>query len=134
MEEDQKVLEEFIELDRKIRQNKVESDYDEFCERRCIAIENLLKAYKELKAELEKKDKEIDILKTNNEIMQGELDRIGIDTLKLEKGMSTDDVIEEIKKKEKIINLMAEQLTTDIHSKEWVIDYYEKEVEKGKEE
>ena len=48
MEEDQKVLEEFIELDRKIRQNKVESDYDEFCERRCIAIENLLKAYKEL--------------------------------------------------------------------------------------
>lgn len=86
--------------------------------------------YKSIVAELEKKDKEIDILKTNNEIMQGELDRIGIDTLKLEKGMSTDDVIEEIKKKDKIINLMAEQLTTDIHSKEWVIDYYEREVEK----
>ena len=48
MEEDIKILEEFIELDRKIRKNKVESDYDEFCERRCIAIENLLKAYKEL--------------------------------------------------------------------------------------
>ena len=36
----------------------------------------------------------------------------------------------ELEKKSKIINLMAEQLTTDIHSKEWVIDYYEREVEK----
>lgn len=66
------------------------------------------KEFATLNKRIEKKDKEIDILKTNNEIMQGELDRIGIDTLKLEKGMSTDDVIEEIKKKDKTINLMAE--------------------------
>lgn len=39
-------------------------------------------------------------------------------------------VLAELEKKDKIINLMAEQLTTDIHSKEWVIDYYEREVEK----
>ena len=36
---------------------------------------------------------------------------------------------EEIKKKNKIIDLMAEQLTTPIHSKEWVIEYYTKKVE-----
>lgn len=29
-----------------------------------------------------------------------------------------------------IIDKMAEQLTTPIHSKEWVIEYYRKEVEK----
>lgn len=50
---------------------------------------------------------ELDIYKTNNEILHGELDRIGIDTLKLEEGMSTDDVIEEIKKKDKVIDEMA---------------------------
>lgn len=37
---------------------------------------------------------------------------------------------EEIKKKNKIIDLMAEQLTTPIHSKEWVIAYYTKEANK----
>lgn len=39
-------------------------------------------------------------------------------------------VLAELEKQSKIINLMAERLTTDIHSKEWVIDYYEREVEK----
>lgn len=38
--------------------------------------------------------------------------------------------IEELEKKDKIIELMAEQLTTPIHSKEWVIDFYKREVEK----
>lgn len=37
--------------------------------------------------------------------------------------------IEEIEKKDKVINLMAEQLTTPIHSKEWVKNYYEREIE-----
>lgn len=36
---------------------------------------------------------------------------------------------EDIIKKDKIIALMAEQLTTPIHSKEWVIEYYTKKVE-----
>ena len=39
------------------------------------------------------------------------------------------DYINEIKKKDKIISLMAERLTTPIHSKEWVIDYYKRKVE-----
>ena len=36
---------------------------------------------------------------------------------------------EEIEKKDKIIDEMAKQLTTPIHSKEWVIEYYTKKVE-----
>lgn len=35
----------------------------------------------------------------------------------------------ELEKKDKIINLMAERLTTPINSKEWVIDYYKRKVE-----
>lgn len=45
-----------------------------------------------------------------------------------------DEVKGEAVKLYKMIDLMAEQLTTPIHSKEWVINYYKKEIEKGKEE
>ena len=38
---------------------------------------------------------------------------------------------EHLKKKDKIIDLMAEELTTSIHSKEWVKDYYERKSENG---
>ena len=31
-----------IDLDRSMRDNKVESDYDEFCENECMAIETLI--------------------------------------------------------------------------------------------
>lgn len=37
----------------------------------------------------------------------------------------------EIENKDKIIDLMSEQLTTPIHSKEWVKEYYERKVENG---
>ena len=47
---------------------------------------------------------------------------------------SIENVLLELEKKDKIIDLMAEQLTTPVHSKEWVINYYKKEIEKGKEE
>ena len=47
---------------------------------------------------IQTQQEEIERLKCNNEILQGELDRIGIKTLKLEKGSSTDDVIAEIEK------------------------------------
>ena len=40
------------------------------------------------------------------------------------------DYAEEVEKKDLIINKMAEQLTTPIHSKEWIIDYYKREIEK----
>lgn len=39
---------------------------------------------------------------------------------------------EELDKKENTINLMAEQLTTPVHSKKWVIDYFTNKVEEDK--
>lgn len=41
-------------------------------------------------------------------------------------------VLSELEKKDKIINLMAEQLTTPVHSKKWVIDYFTNKVEEDK--
>ena len=38
------------------------------------------------------------------------------------------DLLDTVKKQEKIIDLMSERLTTPIHSKEWVKRYYEEEV------
>ena len=38
-------------------------------------------------------------------------------------------VLNIIEKQNNIINKMAEQLTTPIHSKEWVIEYYTKKAE-----
>ena len=58
---------------------------------------------------------EIERLTTNNEILQGELDRIGVKTLKLEVGSSTDDIIAEIEKKDKIIGDMRERIDELIH-------------------
>ena len=79
-----------------------------------IAIDTVL-------AELEKKDKLIEYWKNGFE-RELEANRSNIIEI-----VEQDSII---RKKDKIINLMAEQLTTDIHSKEWVIDYYEREVEK----
>lgn len=58
IEEDIKILQEFTELDRKLRNYKVESDYDNFCARRCVLIDHILTEREEDKkriAELEAK-------------------------------------------------------------------------------
>lgn len=39
------------------------------------------------------------------------------------------DLLDTVKKQDKIIDLMSERLITPIHSKEWVKRYYEEEVE-----
>lgn len=41
-------------------------------------------------------------------------------------------VLSELDKKENTINLMAEQLTTPVHNKKWVIDYFTNKVEEDK--
>lgn len=38
------ICKERIDLDRKMRGHKAESDYEKFCERECEAIETLIKA------------------------------------------------------------------------------------------
>lgn len=58
IEEDLKILQEFTELDRKLRNYKVESDYDNFCERRCVAIDHILAEREEDK----KRIKELEVL------------------------------------------------------------------------
>ena len=54
IEEDIKILNEYINIDRKMRNNNQESDYDKFCERQCIAIENLLAKREEDKKKIDK--------------------------------------------------------------------------------
>lgn len=39
---------------------------------------------------------------------------------------------EELDNKENTINLMAEQLTTPVHNKKWVIEYFTNKYEEGK--
>lgn len=63
---------------------------------------------------IKKQQAEIETLKRDFEIVDHECSRL-----------EQEDI-----KKDKLINLMAEQLTTPLHSKEWVIDYYKREIEK----
>lgn len=67
IEEDSKILQEFTELDRKLRNYKVESDYDNFCERRCVAIDHIL-------AEREEDKKRMAELKKENERLKAKID------------------------------------------------------------
>lgn len=70
IEEYIKILQEFTELDRKLRNYKVESDYDNFCERRCVAINHIL-------AEREADKKKIAELEAKLEFYQwGDLDNL----------------------------------------------------------
>ncbi len=54
IEEDIKILNEYINIDRKMRNNSQESDYDKFCERQCIAIEHILAEREEDKKKIDK--------------------------------------------------------------------------------
>lgn len=45
---DIEILENYIVLDRRLRNFKSDSDYEKFCEEKCIAIENLIQRNKEL--------------------------------------------------------------------------------------
>jgi len=51
-----------------------------------------------------------------------------IEVLKDQKEYVINEYGETIEKQSKMIDLMAEQLTSPINGKEWVIKYYEKEV------
>lgn len=63
IEEDIKILKEFVELDRKIRQNKTENDYEQFCERRCVAIEHILAERKQDKTRIKELEAKLEFKK-----------------------------------------------------------------------
>lgn len=48
MEEAIAVLEKRVEIDRALRDGSVESDYDEFCENECLAIEKVINGYRKV--------------------------------------------------------------------------------------
>ncbi len=77
---------------------------------------------------------EIDSLKDFKEIAESkvtDLNPIGLAKTNQLLSRQCHKLQEESEKKDKIIDLMAEELTTPIHSKEWVKDYFERKVENG---
>ena len=98
-EEAQKVLDELNTVRIEVLNDKAKRLFE--------AIMEIADERDELKKELKKKDKQIE---------------------KYQNMLVTNDMlhIKESQEKDKIIDLMAEQLTTPIHSKEWVKEYYKK--------
>ena len=98
-EQAQKVLDELQE----VRPEKLNNEAKRLFE----AIMKIADERDELKKELNKKDKQIE---------------------KYQNMLVTNDMlhIKESQEKDKVIDLMAEQLTTPIHGKEWVKEYYKK--------
>lgn len=86
------------------------------CTNKC----NQVKAIETVLNLLEKKDAEIQILMNRNKKLEKECQQ-NYDAMM--------DTIQENSKKDAVIKLMAEQLTTPVHSKEWVIEFYKKKVE-----
>lgn len=46
LEQAVKILKDYVELDRSVRTDRVKSDFDKFCEEKCVAIETVLKEIK----------------------------------------------------------------------------------------
>lgn len=115
IEEAIKILKEFVKQDRKMRDYKVESDYDKFCEERCIAIETVLN-------ELEYKQDDINVLQAQRDSVENQLKQAKA----------------ELEKKEAIINEMAKYIIDLIkynnpeeeRDKEEIKKYFIKKVEK----
>lgn len=103
IEEDIKILNEYINIDRKMRNNNQESDYDKFCERQCIAIENLL-------AEREEDKKKIAELEAKLEFYQwGDLDNLKFEEY-MKEFMPKQKVKEKIEENNKLIEKCKDEL------------------------
>ena len=61
----------------------------------------------------------IEVLRKHKEIIDKEY-------FKARNSKAIEVVLNALEEKDKIIDLMSEQLTTPIHSKEWVKEYYKK--------
>lgn len=95
--------------------------------RNSVAIEIVLNLIQTQQAE-------IDLLKDFKEIAESkvtDLNPIGLARTNQLLNRQCHKLQEENEKKDKIIDEMAEELTTPIHSKEWVKEYFERKVENG---
>ena len=109
--EDIKILESIVKVHNKFLKGcKKETISDKEIQ----ALEHLIKEYKKYKNIARKEYDEHMEKKRQNAVLEN-------NQLILQR---------EIEKKDKIIEAMAEQLTTPIHNKEWVIEYFTKEVER----
>lgn len=103
IEEDIKILQEFTELDRKLRNYKVESDYDNFCERRCVAIDHIL-------AEREEDKKRMAELEAKLEFYQwGDLDNLKFEEY-MKEFIPKQKVKEKIEENNKLIEKCKDEL------------------------
>lgn len=94
----------------------VDNILDNECENFIQAIENLIQRNKDLE-QIEKEHKEENgRLREENKILRHGLE----------------ENTEEIDELNVIIDLMAEQLTTPVHNKKWVIEYFTNKVEEDK--
>lgn len=71
------------------------------------------------------------MIQINNDVIKEARKNVDIFAMQLTADLDTDSIAIEkvltmLKEKDKIIDLMSEQLTTPIHSKEWVKEYYER--------
>ena len=134
-------LKERVKLDRKIRNNKIESDYEQFCENECQAIETILNLADKQRKEIEEKNVAInkmskDISKQLEEIEEKRI----IIFAGAEKVKQLEKEIEKLKEKEQnlIFQLKDEEkelieVTQNIISKDKIMAKIEELEKKAKE-
>lgn len=105
-----------------------DNDFDE--EATCLRKEQILT--ETVVNLIQTQQAEIDSLKDFKEIAESkvtDLNPIGLARTNQLLSRQCHKLQEESEKKDKIIDLMLEELTTPIHSKEWVKEYYKNKVE-----
>ena len=78
-------LKERVKLDRKIRNNKIESDYEQFCENECQAIETILNLADKQQKEIEEKNIAINKMSKDISRQLKEIEKLNFENRMLKK-------------------------------------------------
>lgn len=78
-------LKERVKLDRKIRNNKIESDYEQFCENECQAIETILNLADKKQKEIEEKNVAINKMSKDISRQLKEIEKLNFENHMLKK-------------------------------------------------
>lgn len=78
-------LKERVKLDRKIRNNKIESDYEQFCENECQAIETILNLADKQQKEIEEKNVAINKMSKDISRQLKEIEKLNFENHMLKK-------------------------------------------------